>query len=204
MKFKTIILTILLVSGISFQSCSDDECLCCTNGEYKAFFDIQDLQVKHWDVNQKQIENNSIRFEDYGFINLHFIVEYLVHQRNNRFNFSLINSAYGCSPLPPGEKGSKEEAFESLQIITLNDFDENHKAGDTINDLLEVVDFFQGNDPVLLNDFLLNHTGNVPSEYLILRILQAPTFNEDFQIRVIVNLSTGERYEEMSDIIKFI
>lgn len=207
MNLRTTLLTILLVTGITFQSCSDEEaCLCCTTGEYKGFFDIQAIGIKHWNIENRQIEEPEISFEEYGYINLHFIVDYLVHQPSRQFGFSLMNSAYGCSPIPPGKEGSKEEALESLQIISINDYDEDHRAGESLNDLLELKlpDYDEPSEPILLEDFLNTFTENVPSEYFFLKLLKEPTLNQDFQVRVVVNLSTGEEYEATSEMIKFI
>lgn len=204
MNLRTTLFTILLVTGIGIQSCSDNECDCCTSGEYKGFFDIQDMQVKHWNTDFNTIESSEIQFEEYGYINLHFIVDYIVHEPNSAFNFSLINAAYGCTPVPPGQEGSKEEAITSLKIITVNDFDADHKAGESINDLLELTDIFFGEAPILLTDYLSNTPENVPSEYFVLRILEEPTTSQDFQIKVTINLSTSEQYEATSEAIKFI
>ncbi len=204
MNFKTTLLTLLMITGVSFLSCSDELCDCCTTGEYRGFFDVQDMRVNHFDANFRIVEESEILFEDYGAINLHFIVDYVVSQEFKHFDFSLINAAYGCSPVQPGIEGSKEEAIESLQVITVNDFDEDHKAGESINDLLEMVDIILGNDPMLLEDFLNDFTGNVPSEYFTLRLLERPNLSDDFQVSVMVELSTGESYEATSDVITFL
>jgi len=208
MNYKTLILTILLATGFSIQSCSDDD-FGCGSGVYKGFFDIQDLQVKHWDNNRNAIDASNISFEDYGFINLHFIAEYIVQVQNNRRNFSLMNAAYACTPVPNGLEGSKEEAITSLQIITINDFDEDHKAGESINDLLEL-DFTEleistelEKNPIPLVEFLDTYTGNVPSEYFMLRLSKEPTLNPEFQVKVSVNLSTGENSEENPGVVQF-
>jgi hypothetical protein len=201
MNFKAILITVFLITGISFQSCSDDE---CPGTEYREFFDIQGIQVNHWGTDHKPIEEIEILFEEYGFVNLELIVDYIVHQQDRKFNFSLMNSAYACSPYPAGQGGSKEEAIESLQIISINDFDEDHKAGDPINNLLELSEIFEGTGPIPLEDYLNNLTGNVSSEYFRLRLLKELSLSNEFQVKVVINLSTGENYEATSDVIKFI
>ena len=131
MKLKTLLLTILLITGIGFQNCSDDYCDCCTSNdgeEFAGFFDILDLEVKHLDANYNLVEENQIPFDDYGFTTMHFLVDYIVQQQKRPSYFSLINTLNACSPLDQGYLGSKEESIESLQIISLNDFDEEHNA----------------------------------------------------------------------------
>lgn len=48
-----------------------------------------------------------------------------------------MNTANACSSIAPGGHGSKAEALDSLSIITLNDFDVDHPAGTSINDILD-------------------------------------------------------------------
>lgn len=210
MNLRTGLLTLLLITGISFQNCTETDCDCCIAGDIPQYFDIQDLQVRHAQANFQDIETDAIPFEDYGFINVHFQVDYVVLQHDEQklwspFNFSLINSAYGCSFLPSGYKGSKEESIESFDVITVNDFDEEHRAGDSINDLLELdlrnVEIALAQGPIILEEFLASYSGNVPSEYFFLKLLKEPTLDNDFQIRLVTTLSTGESYEEVSSVI---
>ena len=203
MNFKTLLLTAILFVGFGIQSCEEDYCDCCTVGEYRGFFDIQDVQVSHWDSTKRPIDQAILRYEDYGFINMHFVVDYVVHQESRGFDFSFMSSAYGCSPESPGVEGSKEEALESLQIITINDFDDEHKAGESINDLLEFNDIRFGGAPVLLESYLDSLTGNVPTEYFVLGLLKEPEIDKNFQVRAEMQLSTGEYYEATSPLISF-
>jgi len=108
---------------------------------------------------------------------------------------------YGCTPAQPGQLGSKEESIESFQVLTLNDFDDNHLAGESINDLFEITNL--AIEPVPLKEFLTNFTENVPQEWFNLRLLNEPTLSKAFQVMVNVSLSTGENYQASSSIINF-
>jgi len=203
MKTKTILLTLFLCTGLTFQNCSDSDpdCECCF-GPVPDYFDIQDMVVNQYNTDNEVLDGESIRFLDYGSLNLYFEVEYIGYQAPTNWNFSLMNSAYGCSPPEAGTLGSKEEAFSDFQIITLNDFDEDHLAGSTINDLLTITNLY-GEDPILLSDFLTAPPGNVPQHYFMLELAQQPSLIQDFQVSISVELSTGESYEVTSTIVTF-
>jgi len=199
MNKKTFLILFFLIGGLTLQQCKKD-CECCF-APVPGFFDIQDLEISHLNLQRGGLENNTLAFEDYGFLNLNFLVEYIAHHQEKKLNFSFINSAYGCTPPQPGSEGSKEEAIELLDIITINNYDENHLAGQSINDILELQDYHI--NPILLTDFLNEHDGNVPHEWLTLKLLAEPTMNKTFQVKVILNLSTGENFETLSPTVNF-
>ena len=199
MTKKPFLILFFLMGGLVFQNCSDDPD--CNFGPTLEFFDIQNVEVNHLSLDGSVLDNNEISFGDYGFLRLNFVVDYIADHQAIRNDFSLINSVYGCTPEPPGQLGSKEESFELFEIVTINDYDEEHKAGESINDILELVDF--ENSPILFDDFLNELSGNVPRELFAFKLLNGPTINKEFQVRVNVNLSTGEEYEVLSSVVNF-
>ena len=198
MSIRKFLLTGLFLIGINFYNCSN--CECCF-GEVPEFFDIQDVFVDHLGLEGQLLGSDEIAFDEYGTISIGFEVEYLVQHSNYNSGFSLINSVYGCTPAQPGQLGSKEESIESFQVLTLNDFDDTHLAGESINDLLEITNL--AIEPVPLEEFLTNFTENVPQEWFNLRLLNEPTLSKAFQVMVNVSLSTGENYQVSSSIINF-
>ncbi len=212
MNSRTLLLTSILFLGITFQNCSESDCPCCDGSigiDTSPFFDIQGTETAHFNQNFGLVETDQIAFEEYGFINLRFLVDYVAthHNPNRRHSFSLMNSAYACSYIGPGLEGSKEESIVSLQVITINDFDNDHRSGDSINDLLELdtTTFPLATSGILpLEEFLISSTDNVPSENFFMRLLNRPTLNNEFQVRIEVSLSTGERYETTSPVIEFL
>ena len=53
-----------------------------------------------------------------------------------------------------------------------------------------------------LQDYLANDTLNVQFPFIRLKVDRKPTLNENYKIRVKVELSTGEVYEKVSETIK--
>jgi len=200
MNSRSLLITALLIVGFSFHNCSDPFD-CGDFGEVHDFFDIQGLSIFHVDADGGPLDSDSIRYRDYGYFTIYYDVEYLAYQQERSFDFSLMSQAYGCSPEIAGLAGSKEEAYESITIITLNDFDENHMANDTINDL--ILSGYSDTEQIELDGFIDGQEGNVESQYLYLSLKKKPSLNQEFQFRIRVDLSTGERYERISDPVVF-
>lgn len=97
--------------------------------------------------------------------------------------------------------GSKFEKLSNITVITLNDFDENHAANDTINDLILVRSIYS-KETEYLKDYLLKDTLNIKFPVIQLKVDRKPTLNENYKVKVIVELSTGEVYQEVSKSIK--
>lgn len=194
MKRKTIILTIGLSIGFALSNC-------CDCPPYLEFFDIQGVEVLNLKKREGSgiealSENEQVSFSNYSSLIIDFQVEY--HSSNcnhNKWNFSLMNSALACSCNFDGESGSKEEKLNSLTILTLNDFDPDHLANDTINDLFDVSIFREVID---LEAFIQQDTSLIEEESISLFLKKAPELNNEFKVKVILELSTNEKYEAES------
>jgi len=200
MKPRTLLITLFFTLGFTLQNCI--QVLDCNFDPVPEFFDITGMSILHMDASRKIIDTSSISLGNYRSIVLSFEVDFVVHQELLKPNFSLMNAAYGCDPPVPGTQGSKEEAFDNITVITLYDFDENHSASDTINDVLWV----EGINPIpddSLEAFLEMEKGNVSSERLELRFISSPKVDQEFQVKIIVDLSTGESFEATSEAIFF-
>jgi len=204
MRRKTFFLTLLLVTGFTFQNCDPFDCNCPPfSGGY---FDIQGIDLINYKKRgnssvDKLLENEEVKFSDYSGLTIDYIVEYHsnnCHQKKT-WDFSIMNSALACSCLENGWEGSKEEKINSLTILTLNDFDTEHRANDTINELLDIGFHCETFD---LNEYLLQDTSNIEFEDLILKLKVAPELNNEFKVKVIMELSTNEIYESESIPIK--
>lgn len=205
-SLKTVLLTLILSIGFLLPSCDRDPDAFCNCPEVIPYFDIMDLKIHNTEkvedfsriIDSNQDSISSDRFEG---IFLEYLVDY--HSDIN-FNFSVMNSAFGCSCVGSGYKGSATEKIESFEIITLNDFDDDHPANTSINDLFIVSIETTGQAPLSLNDFLLDTSSFIKYEYLPLRITKTPQNNPDFHIKVILKLSTGEEYEVENSPIRMI
>lgn len=203
-NIKTKILVIALVMGLPLQMCSPtrngDDCNCGPiTGEY---FDIKGMELQNYKwVGTNSIspikENEAVPYEDYAGLGVEYIVDYISQRRAKRPGFSLTSSAYACSCIQDGDRGSKYEKLSNITVITLNDFDETHAANDTINDLIMVKDEY-------LRDYLAKDTLNIQFPGIQLKLDRKPTRDENYKVKVVVELSTGEVYQNISKSIKII
>ena len=204
---RTRILVVALGVGLPLQMCSPgngDDCNC---GPITGrFFDINGMEVN----NYKKIgdnpsvlitENEAVAYTDYTGLTVEYAVDFISRSKSKWADFSLIQSAYACTCISDGDSGSKNEKLANLTVITLNDFDENHRANDTINDLMVVKGFYNLEDQYL-EDYLENDTLNIQFPALNLKVDRKPTLNENYKVKVVVALSTGEVYEKVSQSIK--
>ncbi len=200
MNSKILLATLFFTIGFAFQNCGDG--LNCDFGPVPDYFDVQGMSLSHWNTDRQQIDSLQIDFNEYGYLVTRFDVEYIAMQEPPASGFSLISVVYGCTPPEPGQLGSKEESFENISVVTLRDYDENHFAGDTINDLIELVDIYDGSLGDLDN-FLLQDEKGVLNEFLLFSLKSSPTLNQEFQAEVTIELSTGEKYKELSEVVNF-
>lgn len=133
-----------------------------------------------------------------------FYVDYLVdyhaqlQQPKTDWSLSLMNSALACS-CAIGYEGSKNEELVAFTVKTVNDFDAEHPAGSLINDLLQYEGSYFFEDVQPLEDFLeMEQQGKMSYEDMRLSINKAPTLDSLFQVEIVMELSTGERYEALS------
>lgn len=211
MSFKTILLTLFLFFGFTFSNCNSDEFGCGDLSSSRPYFDIQDmLNVRHY-IQQDNVfsplpDSSAISFANYLGIAMEFDADFIAHHFDKKsWDFSLLPSALACSPIEDGSAGSKEESFKNIQVQTLFDFDEDHLSNSNINDLLSIRGYEYGyflSDTMLLNDFLAVDDLIESQQYLI-KLQQAPVLSDKFQIRIVVELSTGEVYEQVSSLVEF-
>lgn len=207
-SIRTKILVFALVVGLPLQMCSPEgnggDCNCGpVTGRY---FDINGMELNNYKTVgtnsvSLMVEDEVVQYADYAGLAVEYSVDYISQSRSKWPSFSLIPSAYACSCVFDGELGSKNEKLSNLTVITLNDFDEDHLANDTINDLIVVKGFYNQADQYL-EDYLVNDTINIQIPGIQLNIDKKPTLNENYKVKVIVELSTGEVYQKESASIK--
>ncbi len=206
-SIRTKVLVFALVVGLPLQMCSPengDDCNCGPiTGRY---FDINGMELN----NYKTVGTNSVslmvadeavQYDDYAGLLVDYSVDYISQSRSKWPSFSLIPSAYACSCVSDGDRGSKNEKLANLTVITLNDFDDDHLANDTINDLIVVKGFYYEGDQYL-EDYLVSDTINIQFPGIQLLVDKKPALNENYKVKVIVELSTGEVYQKVSESIK--
>lgn len=203
---RTRVLILALVVGLPLQMCSpenDDGCNCPPITG--SFFDIKGMELESYrNISEnsvaRMLENEVVPYAEYAGLWIEYEVDYISQRRAKRPSFSMISSAYACTCVYDGYAGSKIEKLSNIFVITLNDFDETHKANDTINDLILVKgNSFQEDE--YLQDYLMKDTTNIQFPGIQLLVDRKPTLNENYKVKVVVELSTGEVYENVSESI---
>lgn len=204
-KPKTFLLTLLLSIGFFFPSCDkDDPGDSCDGVVFLNHFDVKGLAVLNYSdlANQNIITpSDTIDFDELDKVYIDYVVEYIVRKPAPRdWSFSLMQNATACSYIAGGS-GSREEQLVSLSITTINDFDNDHLANSNINDLFEYHGSYGSywerlTNPIPFTQFIDEQTTeNLQAEDIVLALNKAPEIDQTFQIKVEMELSTGEVYE---------
>ncbi|MCB0639812.1 MAG: hypothetical protein KDC54_24485, partial [Lewinella sp.] len=194
MRRKSWFLTFLLATGLALPTCEILGPPCDCPRPLGEFFDIQEVTV-----NQRATigccvlvveEGATIPFSDYQGMEIKYGVEYIAQSRPapRVRGLSLMGSLLACDCVENGWQGAKTESLANLTVTTLHDFSDIYLAGDTINDLLTVLDMGQ---PVALPAYLSRPATLIQEESLWLNLTEAPASGEDFQAEVTVTLSNG-------------
>ena len=199
---KLIGLTLFLFLGFVIPSCeksTDDYDPYCQCHLYK-YFDIKGFNdftyTRDSLTNRQVMPFDTVSFSTFksGLL-VHYDVDYHAFaEPKSDYSFSLMNTADASCICDVGYGGSKKEKIKSLTITTINDFDDEHSANSSINDLFYIYD----SEKNLINfeDFLNSQTGLIQKQSMTLRLKKAPTLNPEFNFKVTLELSNGELYEK--------
>lgn len=136
------VLIIILTTGLNcnfIDPCGDD------SAPAKPFFSIINIHTSlHTIIDtlpsaDLKVETLSEPYEtsfNKLIINLHSEVFFYATIPNKTPLFVSAGNVFACSPVLPGERGSKEK-MDSLIITSDSTFDENHPAGSKLNDVLK-------------------------------------------------------------------
>jgi len=128
-----------------------------------------------------EIENDSVEYKHYA-IDIDPEIETYFAKVYDKWNFSLIQSAYACSPPPL----TTDEIIDSIVIVSETDFDLNHSSGTNLSDLFDIVIRDDANsiwfDKYDLDDYLATHP-NVPNN-LTLILKEPPDVTSEFEFLV--------------------
>lgn len=209
MKLKLSLFILLFVGGIPI-SCRECPCPPIT-GDY---FDIVGVEVYN---HTYQINGDHIYFFpsfddslDLKGLVVDFDVNYVSTNTNVKckgFNL-FMNSAIACSCPENGGFGFKGRYLKELHVITINDYNDEFSANDTINEIIYLNNYpdysnYSNSDGSLsskyltLQDFIENEH-KLKSPRLHMTMIEQPDSGEPFQVKVVVELLTGETYENIS------
>jgi hypothetical protein len=166
-----------------------------------AYFDIKEInEFSHYyklsDSSHLPLEDSAqIKFEDYVGLYLDFSTEF-ISERNQKSTHSRAGNLYALSCISNGDYGSKTEKYKNISIVTLNDFNDDFREGDTINDLLKT----DNNQTI---EELISDSNYIEQKTLLLKLIQAPSNNEGFKVKVFIKLNNGESYDKESSLARF-
>ncbi len=201
---KTMVSLLFLFSMMIYFSCNDDiDCNCPK--DVLDFFDVTGINLDPYKIEGNGVfsiveENATLSNESfYGFA-LKYDVDYVVQRKVNTCPATFFNTAYACTCIEPGHRGSKTETYESLTVISLKDINEQYKANDTINDFVTFQYFFsQDNErDIEHSEFLADQEERIKEEFFSIRFHEKPDLNDTVQIKIIIQLNNGESYEQRS------
>lgn len=146
---------------------------------------------------------DSIAREDYFGFSIAYDYQNYYTSRNpgkTALNLSAsLGSLMALSCASDGDLGT-EEFYQSISVISLYDFDSLHLAGDNLNDLV----FIRGNYPYFEYS-LANHPTLFSADYQIargygtpyelFRLSDIPAQLEKMQLKIIIQLSSGDEFE---------
>ncbi|MGY6648171.1 hypothetical protein [Wenyingzhuangia sp. IMCC45574] len=142
----------------------------------------------------------SVLWDKYA-LKYHLETEYIAKRKMINTNGSLM--ALSC--IGPGYKGG-EIGIDTLFIRTTSDYNESYKAGDTINEIVGVVNwsyyYYNNTDEessMPISNYIQENKEKVLSEYFDLKLTEAPTNTEQkHSFEIIYKLNNGEIFKEMS------
>lgn len=192
---KTLLLTALLSIGFTFQNCDLVGCKCDKLlGKYFQVTSIAvDLYKKRGSCCADKItDNQQVALSDLSINVQHSIRFYSLQPTPH--SFSLIPTASACDCVDNGYQGSKQK-LQSLSVITLQDFDAQHLANDTINDLLNTQVYLNTYD---LNTYLRTDTAAINQFGYTLTLKKKPELSSSFRVRIDIRLKSGELFSASS------
>ncbi|MEO0723654.1 MAG: hypothetical protein AAFZ63_03865 [Bacteroidota bacterium] len=204
--YKVFFLTLYFFIGILIPACdfsTEDDFDCNCSGS--RFFNIMDLEIgafSDFDNLTGISDGQQLRLNDFAGYYIDYVVDYhACAQPRQDWSLSLMTPAYACSCIA-GYDGSKNEELVAFTVRTVNDFDADHPAGSSINDLFQYEGNFWDVEDIPLVDFLEEEQmDRMRFEDMRLRLLKAPEADSLVQVEVQMELSTGESFQVLSPAI---
>ena len=200
-NLRIVLLTIYFFIGILVPSCEwveDPDCNCGST----RFFNVMDLRVDplmDFDSFTRIQAGEEVRLSEFAGYYVDYEVDYhACAQPESNWSLSTMSTAWACS-CAVGIDGSKNEELVEFTVRTVDDFDADHLAGSSINDLLQYRGNFWDQDDQPLVDFLgEEQMGKMRFEDMRLGLTKAPDLESQLQVEIRMELSTGEVYEVTS------
>lgn len=192
-RVRTALLTTVFITGLMTPGC--DGFMNCKCSNVLPYFNIEGIKLANYTTNGPIAPNQKVEWAAYT-LSVRYDMSYFALQEPTHFQpFSLISSAYACDCVANGEEGSKEQ-IKDFWVITKNDFDAQHLANDTINDLLEIRQYPKN---IALNEYVAAQTTTIREQAYELVLNKKPELNTELKVEVQVKLTNGEQYQATTE-----
>lgn len=192
-KISTLIVLVsLLIFGPSactlFQSCP----------EVSPYFQIEGLELSHFKtegsfIDQPVDPGSAITWSDY-LLNVDFKAFYFAQLRSGGANL------YALSCLDPGYMGT-QVGVDTLYLVTLQDYNEEYAANDTLNYILEVNDWQDDLEFHDLSKYLNDNKEMINAQYFSIKLTEGPSEDRELQFELVYVLTSGEEFKQKSSAV---
>lgn len=201
-QWKIFTLLVFLTFGM-LPGCGDDFDS-CISGNTERFFDITGFTSYHARgeiFNYKPLSNNSIvAFDDYRGLHIYPQLRYYNVESIPEETFpSFTSKMMACTPVLQGYEGSENEALFALTVTTLTDFNDAHRSGDKLDDIINVLD---GDRYITLSSFLQDRQDKLLTNEnfpIVIQPDKQSTLSSTLQLEIYLELSNGESYTFLTD-----
>ena len=188
-KAFSILSIVALFNLVLIVACSDDDD--CGSGGSTNRFKVNDISLSNLKLEDPTLELTNhtlvaatpqdVLSEKEYFIAVNLITEnYTAHKQSPKF--SLVESAYACSPMPP----YSDETILSLTVRANKDFSSAHPAGADLTELFDVVVFNAHKgiyySRMSVSDYIASQPSSPNKLYLVLNT--APEKQDSFNFEV--------------------
>ena len=195
-SLRLLSLTMLFSLGIGIPSCTLCDCPPLTGN----YFKVEQPVLRNYRLLPsgpvEQLEElDSVTLNTYR-IELAFEYNYYgsLQPAAHTAPFSLMNSAYACTCQENGKLGSKEK-IQTLNLLSIHDFNEQYRAGDRINELFEISTY---QDTLSVDEFIKRELRQEP---YYLHLKEKPTTGEAFQLKLVLVLDNGDKLETTNEAV---
>jgi hypothetical protein len=187
-------ITLALILGPSacglFQSCP----------EALPYFQIELMEMNHYRFNDDPygdplVENAKVPWQEYG-IKTDFKSTYYGANQETPGGAYL----YALSCVEDGYMGT-EVGVDTLYLVTLGDYNQEYLAKDTLNNILEITDYFNGSSFYSLTDYLNDNSESIRSESLAIKLTEGPSQDVGIEFELVYVLTSGEEFKQKTTVV---
>jgi len=192
---RVIFITLLLAIAELVVSCCD--CQEVKDVDFKRC-EITVANQEYREFRWRPLINDSAAAGNYG---LDVVFDRRQNTCQNNLNNLFIGSARACSCDDP--RSFALDSYESIEIVTVNDFDDNHPAGSVVSSQFTVLE--HSGEEISLADYVIKNNETEEyylfhtSEFITLKLNNAPDTTLDSRFKVVATMVDGRVLEALAE-----